>query len=104
MSPEALWTPPPDGSLLDAYTPGNGVPVARLSTHWNDLFWPLIAITSPELATPPRGILYFRDREAGSDIGPLMAATVIVVAAMVAGFLIAQRRFVQGLAAGGLKG
>lgn len=72
--------------------------------HWNDLFWPLIAITSPELATPPRGILYFRDREAGSDIGPLMAATVIVVAPMVAGFLIAQRRFVQGLATGGLKG
>lgn len=72
--------------------------------HWNDLFWPLIATTSPELATPPRGILYFRDREAGSDIGPLMAATVIVVAPMVAGFLVAQRRFVQGLAAGGLKG
>lgn len=72
--------------------------------HWNDLFWPLIATTSPDLATPPRGILYFRDREAGSDIGPLMAAAVIVIAPMVAGFLLAQRRFVQGLAAGGLKG
>ncbi len=72
--------------------------------HWNDLFWPLIATTSPELATPPRGILYFRDREAGSDIGPLMAATATVVAPMVAAFLIAQRHFVRGLAAGGLKG
>jgi multiple sugar transport system permease protein len=72
--------------------------------HWNDLFWPLIATTSPDLATPPRGILYFRDREAGSDIGPLMAAAAIVVAPMVAVFLLAQRRFVQGLAAGGVKG
>ena len=72
--------------------------------HWNDLFWPPIATTSPDLATPPRGILYFRDREAGSDVGPLMAATVLVVAPMVAGFLLAQRRFIQGLAAGGLKG
>lgn len=72
--------------------------------HWNDLFWPLIATTSPELATPPRGILFFRDRESGYDVGPLMAATVIVVAPMVAAFLAAQRRFVQGIAAGGLKG
>ena len=72
--------------------------------HWNDLFWPLIATTSPELATPPRGILYFRDRESGTDVGPLMAATTLVVAPMVAAFLVAQRRFVQGVAAGGLKG
>lgn len=72
--------------------------------HWNDLFWPLIATSSPELATPPRGILYFRDAESGSDIGPLMAATVVVIAPMVGAFLLAQRRFIQGLAAGGLKG
>jgi multiple sugar transport system permease protein len=72
--------------------------------HWNDLFWPLIAVSDPLLATPPRGILYFRDEESGTDVGPLMAAAVVVVAPMVAAFLIAQRRFVQGLAAGGLKG
>ncbi|MCG6122587.1 MAG: carbohydrate ABC transporter permease [Microvirga sp.] len=78
--------------------------IFSIVAHWNDLFWPLIATTSPELATPPRGILYFRDRESGYDVGPLMAATVIVVAPMVAAFLVAQRRFVQGIAAGGLKG
>ena len=72
--------------------------------HWNDLFWPLIATTSPDLATPPRGILYFRDQESGSDVGPLMAAAAVVIAPMVALFLLAQRRFVQGLAAEGLKG
>tara|TARA_R110001583_G_scaffold194027_1_gene363979 strand:+ start:13995 stop:14810 length:816 start_codon:yes stop_codon:yes gene_type:complete len=72
--------------------------------HWNDLFWNLIVTSDPQLATPPRGILYFRDRESGSDIGPLMAATVIVIAPMIVGFLMAQRRFIQGLATGGLKG
>ena len=72
--------------------------------HWNDLFWPLIAISDPALAPPPRGILYFRDEESGTDVGPLMAAAVVVVAPMVIGFLLAQRRFVQGLAVGGLKG
>lgn len=72
--------------------------------HWNDLFWPLIAITDPKLAPPPRGILYFRDEESGTDVGPLMAAAVVVVAPMVIGFLLAQRRFIQGLAVGGLKG
>lgn len=72
--------------------------------HWNDLFWPLIATSDPALATPPRGILYFRDAESGTEVGALMAAAVVVVAPMVALFLVAQRRFVQGLAAGGLKG
>lgn len=72
--------------------------------HWNDLFWPLIAITDSSLAPPPRGILYFRDEESGTDVGPLMAAAVVVVAPMIVGFLLAQRRFIQGLAVGGLKG
>lgn len=78
--------------------------IFSIVAHWNDLFWPLIATSSPGLATPPRGILYFRDEESGSDVGPLMAAAVIVIAPMIALFLAAQRRFVQGLAAEGLKG
>lgn len=72
--------------------------------HWNDLFWPLIAVSDPDLATPPRGILYFRDEEAGSDFGPLMAAATVVTAPLVIGFLVAQRKFIQGVTASGLKG
>ena len=77
--------------------------VFSVVAHWNDLFWPLIATSDPSLATPPRGIVYFRDEEAGTDVGPLMAAAVIVTAPLVAGFLLAQRKFTQGLATGGLK-
>lgn len=78
--------------------------VFSVTAHWNDLFWPLIATTDPHLATPPRGILYFRDQESGDDVGPLMAAAVLVTAPLVAAFLLAQRRFTQGLATSGLKG
>ena len=78
--------------------------VFSVVAHWNDLFWPLIAVSDPELATPPRGILYFRDEEAGSDFGPLMAAATMVTAPLVLGFLIAQRRFIQGITSSGLKG
>lgn len=78
--------------------------IFSVTAHWNDLFWPLIATSDPSLATPPRGIIYFRDEEAGSDFGPLMAAAAVVTAPMVIGFLLAQRAFTQGLAAGGIKG
>ncbi|GLQ06794.1 sn-glycerol-3-phosphate transport system permease protein UgpE [Sneathiella chinensis] len=78
--------------------------IFSVTAHWNDLFWPLIAITDPELATPPRGILYFRDQESGDDVGPLMAAALIITAPLVLAFLLAQRKFTQGLSAGGLKG
>lgn len=77
--------------------------IFSVTAHWNDLFWPLVAITSPELATPPRGILFFRDEESGDDIGPLMAGATLVTAPLIIGFLLAQRRFTQGLAGAGLK-
>lgn len=77
--------------------------IFSVTAHWNDLFWPLIATTSPDLATPPRGILFFRDQESGDDIGPLMAGATLIVAPLVLGFLMAQRRFTQGLAGAGLK-
>ena len=48
--------------------------------HWNDLFWPLIAVRSAEISTPALGILLFRDDEAGQFLGPLMAGAVIIVA------------------------
>lgn len=78
--------------------------IFSVTAHWNDLFWPLIATSDPQLATPPRGIVYFRDQEAGDDMGPLMAAAAVVTAPLIIGFLLAQRRFTEGLAASSLKG
>jgi multiple sugar transport system permease protein len=65
--------------------------------HWNDLFWPLIALRSEELSTPALGILLFRDDEAGQFLGPLMAGATIIVAPLVVAFLFAQQRFIDGI-------
>lgn len=73
-------------------------------SHWNDLFWPLVAVRSPDLSTPPLGILYFRSAEAGDRYGELMAATTIVTLPLVLAFLVAQRRFIEGVSLGALKG
>jgi multiple sugar transport system permease protein len=66
--------------------------------HWNDLFWPLIAVRREEISTPALGILLFRDDEAGQFLGPLMAGAMIIVAPLLLAFLLAQRRFIDGLA------
>ncbi|CDZ64994.1 Binding-protein-dependent transport systems inner membrane component [Neorhizobium galegae bv. orientalis] len=72
--------------------------------HWNDLYWPLIVVSNQSYATPPLGLLYFRAAEAGDDYGALMAATLIITTPLVAAFLLAQKRFVEGITMTGLKG
>lgn len=72
--------------------------------HWNDLFWPLIVVTNQSYSTPPLGLLNFRAAEAGDDYGALMAATLIITLPLVIAFLIAQKRFVEGITMTGLKG
>lgn len=71
--------------------------------HWNDYFWPLIAVSDDHYFTPPLGIVAFRNAEAGNDYGPLMAATTIIVLPLVVFFLIAQRRFIEGIGFTGVK-
>jgi multiple sugar transport system permease protein len=71
--------------------------------HWNDLFWPLIAVRSETLMPPALGIVSFHNEEAGTEYGPLMAGAVIVVAPLIVAFLFAQRRFIEGLTMGGVK-
>ena len=46
----------------------------------------------------------FRAAEAGDDYGALMAATLVITLPLVAAFLLAQRRFVEGITMTGLKG
>ena len=72
--------------------------------HWNDYFWPLIAVGKKELYTPPLGVAFFRLNDGGTDYGVLMAASTIVILPLVAAFLLAQRRFIEGVTFTGLKG
>jgi multiple sugar transport system permease protein len=72
--------------------------------HWNDYFWPLLVISSPELATPPLGTMFFRNEEAGINYGPLMAGTVLITAPLLLLFIAAQKRFIEGVTLTGVKG
>lgn len=77
--------------------------VFSVTSHWNDLYWPLVVTTSPEHATPPLGMMIFRDQETGSNYGALMAGATIITAPLVIAFLIAQRQFVRGITMTGVK-
>lgn len=78
--------------------------IFSLVWNWNDYFWPLLVVASPEMATPPLGTVFFRNEEAGSDFGPLMAGTVVITLPLLLAFLLAQRRFIEGITLTGVKG
>ncbi|WP_454856796.1 carbohydrate ABC transporter permease [Rhizobium binxianense] len=77
--------------------------VFSVTYHWNDLYWPLIAISSTDLAPPTLGILFFRDADGGDSYGSLMAAATLITLPLALVFLIAQRRFVEGITMGAIK-
>lgn len=77
--------------------------VFSVTSHWNDLYWPLVVTTSVDHATPPLGMMIFRDQETGSNYGALMAGASIITAPLIIAFLIAQRQFVRGITMTGVK-
>jgi multiple sugar transport system permease protein len=94
--------------LWRVVVPGAGPAIAAfavfsITAHWNDLYWPLIVVTSPELAPPPLGVMYFSDTDLGSSFGALMAAATLLTAPLMLLFLFAQRHFVQGVTMTGVK-
>jgi multiple sugar transport system permease protein len=73
-------------------------------SHWNDLYWPLIMVTTTEMATPPLGLMFFRQTgQTAGNIGALMAGGTLVVAPLIVAFLFAQTKFIQGITMSGLK-
>lgn len=71
--------------------------VLSLVWNWNEFFWPLIVVQSEHLATPPLGVVFFANAEAGTNYGPLMAAATAITAPLVIAFLVAQRWFIDGV-------
>jgi multiple sugar transport system permease protein len=72
--------------------------------HWNDYFWPRIVITgNRDLFTPPLGLREFKGDADGDNFGPMMATACVIVAPLIAAFLLAQRRFIEGIRLSGIK-
>jgi multiple sugar transport system permease protein len=70
---------------------------------WNDLLWPLIAITSDENSTLPLGLTTFQGQHT-QDFSAVMAGNVITVTPVLIAFLLAQRTFIQSLTSSAVKG
>jgi multiple sugar transport system permease protein len=70
---------------------------------WNDLFTPLIYITSRNLKTLPLGLADFVS-EYDVYYGPQMAASLIAIIPVIVVFILAQKYIVQGVVASGIKG
>jgi multiple sugar transport system permease protein len=70
---------------------------------WNDFFWPLIVTTSDNWRTLPVGVALLARRNT-VNWGATMAGTTITAIPMIIVFLLLQRRFIEGLTAGAVKG
>ena len=72
--------------------------------HWNDYFWPRIAVTSDRnYFTPPLGLRAFKGDSDGDVYGPMMATATIIVTPLIVAFLLAQRKFIEGITLSGMK-
>lgn len=72
--------------------------------RWNDYLWPLI-VTNTQLMRPLTvGLTYLFDQEGNTRWGPVMAASIFVIAPLLVIFAWAQRHIIEGIAAGATKG
>lgn len=77
--------------------------LVSISSHWNSFLWPLVITRSPESRPVTVGILKFLSPDTGIQFVPLAAGTVIVIAPLLAVFLVTQRLFIQSFMHSGIK-
>ncbi len=78
--------------------------IFSIVAHWNDYFWPRIVVTgNRDLFTPPLGLREFKGDGDGSFFGPMMATATVIVTPLIVAFLVAQRRFIEGITLSGMK-
>ena len=80
------------------------VAILQFLGSWNEYFLALILLRSPEKRTLPLAIQVFFYDWGRTDWGPIFAALSVGSVPMIVVYVIMQRRFVQGLTAGAVKG
>ena len=71
--------------------------------NWNDLLWPLVFTTTPEMGTITSGLTLLTGPSGIIPYGTMMAGSLIAVMPLALMFLVMQRRFIEGVATTGLK-
>jgi multiple sugar transport system permease protein len=76
--------------------------IGTFTWTWNDFFWPLLVISSPDLQTVQLGLALFvvKNRTVWDQV---MAGSVLATLPVLLVFLIFQRQFIQGIALTGFK-
>jgi multiple sugar transport system permease protein len=70
---------------------------------WNDLLWPLLVLSNPDIMTIPVGLATVQGAF-GIRYADTMASAILGAIPLVAVFLLFQRNIVEGIAGSGLKG
>ncbi len=76
--------------------------VIQFAALWNDFLWPLVVTSDISKRTLPAALTLFSS-QSGVDHAALMAGAAISLAPLAVAFIAAQRFFVQGVAATGIK-
>jgi sn-glycerol 3-phosphate transport system permease protein len=78
--------------------------IVSVTAHWNEFLWPLMVINSPENRPLTVGLAAFtRSAEGAQAWGVIAAGTLLVVAPLLIGFALFQRRFVNSFVSSGIK-
>ncbi len=77
--------------------------IFTLLSSWNDLLWPLVAISDDTQFTLQVGLASFQGTRR-TEWSQLMAGNVVATMPLILAFLVAQRRFVATMTFSGLKG
>ncbi|MGW7350881.1 carbohydrate ABC transporter permease [Streptomyces sp. NPDC054784] len=73
-------------------------------TAWNEFFFALVLLKSPEKQTMSVILTHFLGDEGAADLGPLAAAALLATLPSLLFFAVLQRKLVGGIAAGAVKG
>ena len=71
--------------------------------NWNDLLWPLVMTTEPDMGTITSGLTLLTGPSGIIPYGTMMAGSLVAVLPLAVIFLIMQRRFIESVATTGLK-
>lgn len=80
------------------------IAVFQVGAAWNSFLWPLIVTRNDDLRPIQVGLAIFSQDPLNVQWAYLMAGATLAVVPMILLFLVAQRYFIEGMAASGLKG
>jgi multiple sugar transport system permease protein len=95
--------------LRHVILPLSGPAIAALGiflfqTYWNDFFWPNVFLSTPDKMTLPLGLVQLQGAQGESEAVVIFAAIALIVAPLLALFLVFQRALVDSIASTGIKG